>query len=261
MRCGPSFRSSIHLPRGRRGVLSVLSTSPRRYIAGLRGRANVGGVLSIVGSLLSGRTVFMGRRLHHACGPGARAHMHLATTTHGRRHLRVFFSRLRHHTPGRLSLLVGCLRLSNCLDKQSVGRISGTRLLRHASTAPTMFGNLISHNMFRICRRRVNHVSGTLLGRIVPIGPLGRRRRHTCRSVLRGFRDGGIYLLRNVATDNGARICVRLVRRAVQRKGRILCLLPRVTLATRVARHLRHMFNSQLNVCRSGFPSTRQIRV
>lgn len=258
MRCGPSFRTSTPLPRHRRHVLSLLTISTRRYIAGLRGRDKVGGVLAIVGSLLSGRTVFMGRRLEHACGPGARTQIQLTNST-SRGQLRVLFSVLSH-TPGRLTLLVGCIRYSKVLKGRIPGRISGGRLLRHTGISPSVLGNLMRGGVFRVCRRRVNQL-GRRIGRIIRLGALGRFRRQTRSRVMRSFQRGGIYLLRKIASDNGARMCVRLVRRAVHRKGRMLCLLPRVTLAARVARHLRQIFNSQLNVCRSGFPSTRQIRV
>lgn len=258
MRCGPSFRTRKHLSRGRRLVLSLLSGRPRRYIAGLRGRDNVGGVLAIVGSLLSGRTLFIGRRLQQACGPGVRIHIHL-TNIPSREDLRVLFSVLSQ-TPGRLTLLVGCMRLSKILNGTPIERISGGRLLRHSNISPTILGKLIRGGVFRICPCRVKHL-GIRIGSIMSLGPLGRRRRHTCSRVARQFQSGGIYLLRNIASDKGARMCVRLVGRVVQRKGRMLCLLPRVTLAARVARHLGQMFKTHLKVCRSGFPSTRHIRV
>lgn len=201
----------------------------------------------------------MGRRLHHACGPGARTQIQLITSTSNRRGLQHVFSRLRH-TPGRLTLLVGCIRLSNILKSNTSGRISGGRLLRHTSTSPTVFGKLMRGRVFRICCRRVKQL-GHLIKGAMRLGILGRRRRQTCRRVVRDFRRGGIYLLRKIASDKGARMCVRLVRRALERNERILCLLPRVTLAARVARQLGQIFNSQLKVCRSGFPSTREMRV
>lgn len=145
-------------------------------------------------------------------------------------------------------------------EKCTLGRMAGGRLLRGSKKSTTIFGKLIRGGIFRICRRRVKHLSGKVSS-ANSVGPLGVTRRRTCNGVLRYFERGGIYLLRNIASDNGARVCVRLVRRILGAKGRILCLLPRVTLAARVARHLGEIFKRQLNVCRSGFPSTRQIRV
>lgn len=81
-------------------------------MARLRGGDKLGGILAIVGSLLSGRTVFIGRRLGHGCGPHARTEIELIGKRTSRTCLRQLFGRLSH-TPGRLVVLVGCIRLSN----------------------------------------------------------------------------------------------------------------------------------------------------
>lgn len=118
----------------------------------------------------------------------------------------------------------------------------------------------MSGRVLRACLRRVNQLAKSRT-RAIPLRALDPTRRQAFCRALASFRAGGMYLLRNMATDKGARVCVRLVRRILGTKGRMLCLLPRVTLAARVARQLQEVFNGHLKMCRSGFPSTRQIRV
>lgn len=142
-----------------------------------------------------------------------------------------------------------------------MGGIAGRRLVGRDRYATTIIGTLVSEKVLFACRLRVKQLGAGKRSRLSLVGPLSLTRRSTCGKVLVRVVGGSIMLLRNIASDKGARVCVRLVEGTVRRRGRILCLLPRVTLAMRVVRHLREIFNSQLNVCRSGCDSTRHMRV
>lgn len=102
-------------------------------------------------------------------------------------------------------------------------------------------------------------------------GPIGRtggsRRRVVCarrrRRIVRKFQRSCLYkaeeacLLRKIAKDKGARICVRVVHAIIKRKERTVILVPRVTLACRAIVQFCHYFNSEISVVGSELSTKR----
>ncbi len=232
----------------------------------VRGRYPSFRILEIIGNLLRGNILRVGRRIQHACGPHARIRIHLARSCVSRGQLVRTLGRLGQ-TPGRRTILLGCIRVTNIaatLQLRGPGlltRIDQGSLIRTIHIGLPICRTLIRQNVLRACTCRAKHLTRSKATSAVKLSPLDRTRGHTLGTVGSIFTRGPVYLLRNIASDKGARICVRLVRQVVRTKGRILCLIPRVMLAARLASHLCQIFNSQVNICRSGFPSTRHIRV
>ncbi len=184
IRLGGTFGTRTPLHSERRGMLSTLRLGPERDVGRLAGDYTLGGYVRIIGTLLSGKTLFINRAVLRDCEPGDRTRIHLYRTCHSTRTLGKTLNALGH-TPGRRGLLLGLVRLTR-YDRPSCagrGRIAHDRLLGRDNVTTTVLGTLVTGNVMRVCVIRVKHLSPTIASTTPRLAPLDPRRRATFRRV------------------------------------------------------------------------------
>lgn len=96
------------------------------------------------------------------------------------------------------------------------------------------------------------------IGEILPLSPAQET---AYQDILRSFQQKNICLLHGVTSSGKTEIYIRLIRKIIEEGGQVLYLLPEIALTTQITTRLQRVFDSQMVVYHSKFPSAERVEI